>query len=46
MPIRRWIAVGFSYALLVFLAGSIHAAPYSGLFIFGDSLSDPGNNAI
>jgi len=46
MPIRRWIAVGFSYALLVFLAGPIQSATISGLFIFGDSLSDPGNNAI
>jgi outer membrane lipase/esterase len=28
------------------LARAIHAAPISGLYIFGDSLSDPGNNAI
>jgi len=28
------------------LARAIHAAPINGLSIFGDSLSDPGNNAI
>jgi phospholipase/lecithinase/hemolysin len=27
-------------------ARAIHAAPINGLSIFGDSLSDPGNNAI
>lgn len=28
------------------LAAVAHAAPYSGLFVFGDSLSDAGNNAL
>ena len=27
-------------------AAAVHAAPINGLYIFGDSLSDPGNNAI
>ncbi|MGI9176606.1 MAG: hypothetical protein ACR2IT_01965, partial [Pirellulales bacterium] len=32
------------YSLLV--AASVRASPINGVFIFGDSLSDPGNNAI
>jgi len=28
------------------LARAVHDAPINGLSIFGDSLSDPGNNAI
>jgi outer membrane lipase/esterase len=28
------------------IARAIHAAPINGLYIFGDSLSDPGNNAF
>jgi|694.fasta_scaffold15940_9 phospholipase/lecithinase/hemolysin len=32
--------------LALLFAPAIHAAPISGLYIFGDSLSDPGNNAI
>lgn len=27
-------------------AGGVSAAPFNGLYVFGDSLSDPGNNAI
>jgi len=32
--------------LAVLLASALQAAPISGLYVFGDSLSDPGNNAI
>lgn len=33
-------------ALLVLLAGGVQAAPFSSLVVFGDSLSDTGNNAL
>lgn len=44
MPNRNPLVVAVFLALL--FAPAIHAAPISGLYIFGDSLSDPGNNAI
>ena len=40
----RWIAAGLAFVLL--LATPVQAAPIGGLYVFGDSLSDPGNNAI
>ena len=45
---NRSRTLGFACVLFsfIFSAGAIHASPFSGLFIFGDSLSDPGNNAI
>lgn len=48
---RPWITAGFSSVLFIasalqFIAGPLQAAPISGLYVFGDSLSDPGNNAI
>jgi phospholipase/lecithinase/hemolysin len=42
---RRIIAAGLM-ALAALIASSGVDANFSGLFIFGDSLSDPGNNAI
>ena len=33
-------------ASCLFAAAQVHADTYSGLFIFGDSLSDSGNNAV
>ena len=32
--------------LAILFANAIHAAPITGLYIFGDSLSDPGNAAL
>ena len=40
---RRWMSVA-SLLLAAFFAAPAQA--YSSLFVFGDSLSDPGNNAI
>ena len=37
------------FVLSFFLGATLHTAtaePISGLYIFGDSLSDPGNNAL
>jgi outer membrane lipase/esterase len=42
--IRR-LAAAVAAFLVLCSAGGVHAA-YSNLFVFGDSLSDPGNNAI
>jgi phospholipase/lecithinase/hemolysin len=45
MPaIRRWAGAIAAFTVLC-VASTAHAA-FSGLYIFGDSLSDPGNNAI
>jgi phospholipase/lecithinase/hemolysin len=43
--IIRFLAIALGYAS-VLVAGSAQGAPFSNLFIFGDSLSDTGNNAI
>jgi phospholipase/lecithinase/hemolysin len=42
MGIRSLCAI----ALVLAMAAAGHATPFTGLVIFGDSLSDPGNNAI
>jgi len=39
------IACGLAVAA-TFHVATVHAAPINGLYVFGDSLSDPGNNAI
>ena len=50
MKLRHALVLVQSFFLAAcFLGATLHtatAAPISGLFIFGDSLSDPGNNAI
>lgn len=40
------IAGALALGLAALCAAPAHAGPYSGLFIFGDSLSDSGNNAL
>lgn len=45
MPKRTPVMV-VAVFLAFLLASEIVAAPISGLYVFGDSLSDPGNNAI
>lgn len=40
----RWLSTA-SLTAAALMAAPAHAAPFSGLFVFGDSLSDPGNNA-
>lgn len=42
----RPITIVAAALLGLLLARATHAAPINGLYIFGDSLSDPGNNAI
>jgi phospholipase/lecithinase/hemolysin len=42
----RPITIVAAALLGLLLARATHAAPINGLSIFGDSLSDPGNNAI
>lgn len=44
MNFSRYVAL--AAALALGLGGAAHATTYSGLFIFGDSLSDSGNNAL
>lgn len=41
----RFFAIGFIVALTL-VSNAAYALPYSSLFIFGDSLTDSGNNAI
>ena len=43
-PVSRLLAAG-TLALAVLAAPSAHAGPFGALFVFGDSLSDSGNNA-
>lgn len=45
LPPAVAIACGLVIAATYHVA-AVHATPINGLYVFGDSLSDPGNNAI
>jgi len=43
---RGWPAVAVAVAIAAFASGPANAGPYSALVVFGDSLSDNGNNML
>lgn len=46
LTLRRWSLNASLFAAAVFAVPAQAAGPYSDLYVFGDSLSDNGNNAV